>query len=502
LQEPNRLHASGSHFAIATPHARATVDGMAAFRAGGTAVDAALAASATLAVAYPHMTGIGGDLFALVGRPDGTFVSVNGSGAAPAIDPAVLRWDGGEMPLTGPLTITVPGAVAAWETLARLGGKLGLADAIEPAIRHARDGVEVPRSLATAIANHEEALRGDAGCEETFLPQGQPLREGEILQQPALARSLEIVAGEGASALYGGDLGLRLVQGLARMGSPLTLGDLAAHRTDVGAPLVGSFGEREALTCPPNSQGFVLLEILAAWERLNLDLDPLGPSAAVLAGLFGAASMDRDRFLADPRRADVPVDDLLAEPHLEELCRAVLKEPERPQGIVRRHVIHGSGDTVAIVAADAEGWTVSMLQSLFHSFGSGILEPATGILCHNRGSLFSLDPRSPNVIEGGKRPAHTLMPAMVTRAGAVEAVVGTMGVGRSRRSWPRCCCACSSWGCRRRLRWRRRVGSSAGWNRASRRRPFSPSLRPVKPSPPSSPRPVGPWLGSPNWTRK
>lgn len=170
----------------------------------------------------------------------------------------------------------------------------------------------------------------------------------------------------------------------------------------------------------------MLLQILAVLEMLALAPDPLGPDAALLAEIFVRCAADRDKYLADPRRAGVPIEDLLSEMHLRELCEKVRRgvEPGPAPGSHRRRP---RGDTVAVVAADARGWAVSLLQSVFHSFGAAILEPATGIVCQNRGAAFSLDPTSPNVIEGGKRPAHTLMPVLVQRDGRLRAVAGTMG---------------------------------------------------------------------------
>jgi gamma-glutamyltranspeptidase/glutathione hydrolase len=200
--------------AIATPHALASDAGAASFAGGGNAVDAALAATAVLAVVYPHMCSIGGDIIAMIARPDGRVVVVNGSGAAAAASSAeAMRTLGSKMPLVGPETVTVPGAVGAWETLATLGGRLPLDLVLRPAIEHAREGAPVAKSLAVALQNSAQ-IEVDPGLSSVFTFGGELMRRGDRLRQPALARSLEVIADEGGSALYGGTVGRRLCEGL------------------------------------------------------------------------------------------------------------------------------------------------------------------------------------------------------------------------------------------------------------------------------------------------
>ncbi len=315
------LAATGSRFALAAPHQAATEAGRAAFAAGGNSLDAALAAAATLTVVYPHNCSVGGDLFALVHRPDGAVVAVNASGAAPhALDPDSVRRSAARMPERGPLTVTVPGAVAGWETLAGLGARLGLPRALAPAVGFARDGVAVSPSLSTSLAEERELLAADEGLSLVFMPTGRPLGTAETLVQPALARTLEAIVADGPRALYQGPLGERLTDTLRRAGSPMSAEDLAAHATEVTSPLAGSYRDAEVLVAPPNSQGFVLLEILAAVERLGADPDPTGPDAPLLAEVFRLASSDRDRHLADPRWSPVPLDGLLAKPNIDRIC--------------------------------------------------------------------------------------------------------------------------------------------------------------------------------------
>ncbi len=416
--------AEGS-FAIATPHWLASEAGAEAYRAGGNAIDAAVAAAATLTVVYPHNCAIGGDIVALVQTPGRGAIVVNGSGAAAAAASAKeLRQAHAQMPLAGADPVTVPGAVAAWQTLLSLGGRRPLAGALEAAALHAEEGIPVSGSLAAAIRELRDELAADEGLREIFLVDGAPLPEGALLRQPALARTLLAIAAGGASALYAGAIGGALIARLRSLGSKLTLDDLAAHESELATPLAGGFDGLEVLTAPPNSQGFVLLEILAAIEALNGRAELDGDEAGVLARLFALTAGDRDRHLADPRFAEIPLADLLSATHARDLAREAASA--RPLDTATK-VTAGTGDTVAVVAADAEGYAVSLIESIFSTFGARILDPATGILCHNRGSSFSLDPASPNVLAGGKRPAHTLMPVILRRDSRVVGVNGTMG---------------------------------------------------------------------------
>ena len=419
--------------ALATPHTAAPDAGRATFAEGGTAVDAALAACATLTVVYPHMCSIGGDAIALVHAPNGTVTAVNGSGAAPAAldaarvraalerDPAPTTRTG--MPVRGPHTVTVPGVLAAWETLHKLGGALPLARLLRPAIEYAAEGCGVSRSLAETLTWEPHVFAGDPGLAAVFFRDGHPLIEGGVFRQPALAASLDEIARDGIGVFYRGELGARYVAGLTAAGSVMSVDDLAAHETDLTEPLRHAAFGHDVLTAPPNSQGYVLLQLLAAMERVAaVPPDPLGPAAATLARLFRVASDDRDQHLCDPRFHDVPLDELLSAERFRMLAEGALRS-----GPDRNTTEQASGDTIACVAADSDGWAVSVIQSIYQAFGAAILEPSTGIVAHDRGACFSLDPASPNLLEGGKRPLHTLMPVMVRRGGRLAIVAGTMG---------------------------------------------------------------------------
>lgn len=411
-----------SGLGLASPHELATRAGESVVRQGGNAVDAALATAITLAVVYPHQCGLGGDLMALVAVPDGRVLTVNATGAAPAEILPDRVADADAMPTRGPDTVTVPGAAAGWASLSRLAGRLPFPQLFDFAIACATDGVPVSPGLAQALSGGQGLLGEDPGMRAVFYPDGVPPAVNSVLVQPALARTLAAVAESHASVLYGGDVGEALVTFLRGQGAALSIGDLTRHETEITTPIARVFGGEEYLTAPPNSQGVHLLQILTALDLLSSDPDPLGHTAEVCARLFQAAADDRTVHLADPRDVPVDVEYLLSEKRIAELAHGASQLPSR---IASTH--RTTGDTVAVVSADAEGYAVSLIQSLFQSFGSGLLDPATGIVAHNRGSAFSLDPESPNYLRAGKRPAHTLLPVITRRDGVITGAHGTMG---------------------------------------------------------------------------
>lgn len=420
------LDASGSNWAIATPHTAASLAGAAAFERGGNAVDAALAAAATLAVSYPQSCGAGGDLFALVQRPAGEVVAINASGRAPmGTDVDATRIAGeGTMPSKGPLAITVPGAISGWAALHGQGASLPWADSLSQAIALAHDGVEASRSLVASLESGKGLLSTDPGMGRIFYPNGAPLSLGQLFRQPELGASLQALADYGPSAFYGGELGRRFVAGLAAARCPLTIEDLSAHRADLMSPLRARYRDLDVSVVPPNSQGFTLLQILTMIERLGLDPDPFGRDAAALALTMRAAAFDRDRHLADADRMRVHPSTLLEDGHIASLCDEVRAGDIRPADFPGAR---GGADTIGLVTADSSGYAVSLIQSLYEGFGSGILEPDTGIVAHDRGACFSLEPGHPNELAPGARPAHTLMPVLVQRDGRAAYVSGTMG---------------------------------------------------------------------------
>lgn len=405
---------------LVTPHWAATQAGEEVLRAGGSAVDAAIAAAAALSVVYPHNTSLGGDLVALVRTADGRIRCVNATGpAGAATDAAALRAQhGGEMPVRGADTVTVPGAVRGWEALAAVAGRLPWAQLLAPAVRWAREGVPVSPSLHRAIGHTLPELKTGEGLAELLAPGGRRLRHGELLVQTALAETLEQVAAGGPSAFYTGDLAGRLVAGLQAAGSSLTVDDFATFTAEATDPLTREFAGRTVVTSPPNTQGFALLRTLAAAEAAGSSTEQaLTSGVEVLARELHACGLLRDGVLADPRTGGPSADDLMTMDPGE--------VPDVP--VARRALNTASGDTVGISAVDDDGTAVSLIQSVYGHFGSFVLDPATGVLFQNRGSSFSLDEGSPNLAAPGRRPSHTLMPVMTVRGNRVETVCSVMG---------------------------------------------------------------------------
>jgi gamma-glutamyltranspeptidase len=382
--------------ALAAPHGHAVDAAAEAVAEGGNALDAALAAAAMLVVTYPHQCALGGDLTALVRDPDGEVTAVLSLGAAPAdVDVEALRALGERMPRQGPFTVTVPGIVAGWVELAGLGARLGLRAPLLRAAAAAADGVPVAEGLERAIVGEAEAVAADPGLRATFTRDGAPLVAGEPLVQPALARTLETLAAD-PSQIYTGEIAAALVDFLQAEGSAISSEDFAAHVPERPQPLTRTEGALRWWVAPPPAQGATLLGLL-------------GPTAAPLARAL-AAHGARDTFLGDPRGGAIDVAAMID----------LTTESETAPGA------YGNGDTVAISAVDDAGRSVVLIQSLFRTFGSGLLEPRTGIVLQNRGSAFSLQPGHPAEIAAGRRPPHSLCPLLGERDG-VRAAIGCQG---------------------------------------------------------------------------
>ncbi len=408
---------------VATPHPLATAAGVDALRAGGTAVDAAVAANAMLAVVYANACGIGGDAFALVWEPgERRLYGFNGSGRSPAgltID-AVRAAGHGAMPVRGPLTITAPGAVDAWAQLLERFGRHSLADAVLPAARTADEGYRLTaintRSILAGLPTFDDAARA------VFGPAGNA---GELFRQPLLAASLRAIAEGGPEAYYGGPIGEEIARAIQEAGGAMTAEDIAAHRGDWVEPISTTYHGVEVATTPPNSQGITALMALNVLQALDW---PMGApmSADRLHAQIEALKVawsERDRCVADPDRGHADVDELLSAEHTAWLASRL--SPDRAQRFVPTN--RPGGGTVYLCAADADGVMVSLIESNYMGFGSGIMGGSTGIMLHNRGASFSLDASHPNALEPGSRPLHTLMPGMIMRDGVAEVALGSMG---------------------------------------------------------------------------
>jgi gamma-glutamyltranspeptidase len=431
----------GGHGAVVAPHHLATAAGLSVLRAGGHAVDAAIATNAVLGVVLPSGCGIGGDAFWLIwDEPSGRQTALNGSGRAPAAaDPAALRARGlTTLPYRGPLAITVPGAVRSWGDAHRRHGRRPRSEILGPAIELARDGFPAWDGFISAVEGTlpaiVEALGPGSGFEQVYRPHGRPWRPGERVRLPALAATLERLVEVGFDDFYDGAIGERQARGLAAAGSAITADDLRAHTSTWTEPIATEYRGVRVTTHPPNSSGIVALELLNVLETFEppaadaFGADGVADARWVHLGIEAAklAMADRDRWLTDPAVLDIPVANLISRDHARELASRI--DPRRAARPLASTNPRGGG-TIYLATVDAEGNAVSLIESNYMGFGSGVVDPDTGIHYQNRGSYFSLDPAHPNVLAGGKRTLHTLLPGMLFRAGERRpwVVTGSMG---------------------------------------------------------------------------
>ena len=431
--------ARGTHGAVVAPHHLATTAGLEMLRAGGSAVDAAIAANAVLAVVYPSACGLGGDAFWLIWDPlTARELGLNGSGrSAASADPAELARRGlREIPLRGGLAATVPGAVRSWGEAHDRFGRLSRRAVLEPAIELAGDGFAAWEGFIDAVERSApvfgEALGADASWFATYRPAGRPWRRGERVRQPRLSATLGRIAEHGWDELYEGETARSLASTLAASGSAIGPGDLAAHLVDWTEPIAADYRGVQVTTHPPNSQGFAALEILNVLARFEPPARALfaegrgGDLRWVHLGVEAAklAMADRDAYLTDPAVSPAPIERLLSPDHAESLARRIeAHHAARPEA---RPTPRGGG-TVWIGAVDGDGGAVSLIQSNYMTFGCGVVDQESGIVLQNRGAYFSLDPDAPNVLAPSKRTLHTLMPGMLLRDSRPWVVLGSMG---------------------------------------------------------------------------
>jgi len=413
------------HGMTATSQPLAAMAGLRMLMAGGNAADAAVTMAAMLNVVEPFSTGIGGDCFALIYEAkSGKTVALNGSGRAPAaftLEEAQRRGLTA-MPFTGPLAVTVPGTVSGWAALLERFGSRSLADCLAPAIAAAEEGFPVSPLISAGWRTMEAKLARDPEAARVYLPAP---RAGDLNRQPDLAQSLRTIAEGGPEAFYRGPLAERIARCVQGHGGYLTEGDLTSHSVTWETPIRTSYRGVEVLEHPPNGQG------LAALEALNiLELDPpeedyFDPARwHRMIEAMRISMVDAGRYVADPVHAPAPVAGLLSKVYAAERRSLIrgdsvlpLVMPGKPTG----------GDTVYLAAMDAQGNAVSFINSLYAGFGSGLVVPGTGICLQNRGACFTLEPGHPNTLAGGKRPYHTIIPALAFREGQLWLVFGVMG---------------------------------------------------------------------------
>jgi len=427
---------------VATPHYLASSAGVNALQRGGSAVDAAIAANAVLCVAYPHMAGLGGDGFWLIGEPGGRVHGINGSG--PAARAATLDYyrshavDNG-IPARGPLSIlTVPGAIDGWRLAHERFGRLPWSELFEAAITYARDGVPVSRSLKDWLVHDVPILTKYPATAAIFLPGGRVPDEGQRLVQADVARSLQDIAKHGARAgYYEGSIAERICKGLQPQGSPLRAEDFAAFKAEWVEPIISTYRGYDVYELPPNTQGFTALQILNLME--SYDVAAWGDDTADyyhhMAEAVKVAFADREEWLTDPKFVDIPVKRLITKEYAKERRKLIDREraqniAEVPAGIAYTHPHERrapDGDTCYFCAADKDGMVVSLIQSIYHDFGSAVIGGDTGIILQNRGAFFALDEKHPNHLQPGKRTFHTLIPGLLTRGGKPYMAFGSMG---------------------------------------------------------------------------
>jgi gamma-glutamyltranspeptidase / glutathione hydrolase len=428
---------------VASEHPLASQAGAMVLARGGHAVDAAVAANAVMGVVCPMMCGIGGDLFAIVADRDGKLYGVNASGWAPArLTPEYLRTSGVDaMPQSGVHSITVPGAVAGWSLLLERFGRTSLSRVLDAAIALAEEGFPVAEITSEEWLNQVDFLRNNPEAAKTFLANGRPMSVGEMFRNPDLAWAYRQIAKHGTEGYYRGEIAQRLVAGLNRLGSTFTKEDFSEFRAEWVHPISTTYRGWEVFEIPPNDAGIAALMMLNIMETFSIEATGHNTvdTLHILIEAKKLAYADMQRHVADPRFADVPVGGMLNK----EFARARSSRIDSTKAASRvapgELPVH-AGDTTYLCVVDREGNMVSLIQSNFASFGSGVVAEGTGFPLQNRGALFTLDRKHPNVLAPRKRPLHTIIPAFMRRNepraargdGAPQASGGERGEGPPR----------------------------------------------------------------------
>jgi len=422
------------HGMAATSQPLATDVALDILKAGGSAVDAAIAANAALGLMEPTGSGVGGDLFAIVWEAKAKRLhGLNGSGRSPR--GLTRQWflDNGHerIPSHGPLPVSVPGAVDAWFALHGRFGKLPMSDVLGPAIRYAREGFPLSEVIAYYWARNSELLKKYPGFGEVYMPGGKAPQAGETFRNPRLAATYERLVEGGRDAFYTGEVARTIAEYVQQQGGFLAYEDLAAHRSEWVEPVSVNYRGYDVWELPPNGQGIAALQMLNLLE--GYDLESMGFGSADYLHVWTEAKKlafeDRARWYADPEFADLPVAALLSDAYADKrraLIRMDRAADAYPPGDA---AALEQGDTIYLTTADADGNMVSLIQSNYRGMGSGMTPPGLGFVLQDRGELFSLEEGHPNVYEPGKRPFHTIIPAFVTKNGEAWLSFGVMGGG-------------------------------------------------------------------------
>jgi gamma-glutamyltranspeptidase/glutathione hydrolase len=408
---------------VTSPHHLASQAGLDILKAGGTAAEAAVAVAATIAVVYPHMNSIGGDSFWLIREPDGRMHSVHGCGGAAQKADLALYKGLDAVPWRGPLAAnTVAGTISAWQAVLE-GGKLPLERIVEAAVWYAENGVAVTEGGAQIAASKDAELKDVFGYGDVFRPQGRPLQAGERLKQPALAETLRRLARDGLAGFYDGALARDIAADLEKAGSPVSAADLKAHAATRPHPLTARIGMARLYNSAPPTQGLASLLILSLFDRLDVaSVDDF----AFIHGLVEAtkrAFILRDAHVGDPAYMDIDPQALLSD---RKALDALAARIDMDKAMPWPHD-PALGDTVWFGVIDGEGRAVSAIQSTYFEFGSGLVLPQTGIIWQNRGASFTLTEDGPRALKPGRKPFHTLNPAMAVFDDGRIMPYGTMG---------------------------------------------------------------------------
>lgn len=428
FMRPGKSVALAGKAMIATSHPQATMAGLKILEAGGNAVDAAIAAVALQGVIDPHMTGIGGDCFALYSAAGEAPVAINGSGRAPAAATldhfTKLGLD--KIPDGSVHAVTVPGAVDAWCQLSERHGRIGLEAILQPAIDATRDGFVITPRVALDWARYAERLRPYPASVKQYLPGGNAPGIGDRLDNPALGETLKRIAKEGRKAFYEGDVAEDMVATLKSLGGLHTLEDFASYSALETTPISASYRGYDIVECPPNGQGLAALVMARILDGFDLGSPELTEADRIhlFAEATKAAYRQRDLYIADPEHMQCTVEELLSEPFIAAL-RAKIDLAHASE--VEHFEVPVHRDTVYVTVVDADGNAISIINSIFFAFGSGIYAPKAGVLLQNRGAGFSLKPGHANAIGPRKLPFHTIIPAMVLRDGKPVMSYGVMG---------------------------------------------------------------------------
>ncbi len=426
FMNPGRSVALAEHAMVATSHPAATLAALDVLRAGGNAVDAAIAAVALQGVIDPHMTGIGGDCFALYARAGRAPICINGSGPSPA----AARLDG-MLPLgaeriseVSAHAVTIPGAVGAWVHLSEAHGRIGLERILTPAIDAAEKGFTITPRVAHDWSVYSDRLLHHAPATAQFLPGGRVPAPGERLTNPALGATLRKIARGGARAFYEGEVAEDIISTLRAEGGIHSIDDFARYRPEETAPITASYRGYTLAECPPNGQGLAALIMARLIESFDVASLSEVDRIHLLAEATKAAYRQRDALIGDPAHMVVSVEEVLSDAAIDALRAKIDMDRASPS---EAYDLPPHRDTVYVSVVDAEGNAMSLINSIFHAFGSGIYAPKAGVLLQNRGAGFSLSLGHPNVLGPAKRPFHTIIPAMLLKEGRPVMSFGVMG---------------------------------------------------------------------------